>query len=146
MHCIPAQVDQRRLNLQRGLAVFALTCSVAAFVAGVTGPLDEHVNRALDLHGLGSVLPLRSLFYIGLIQLALAVAAYLLTFLDSRYAIYLVTSTISLSAAMHQFGGLSVSYGLVSLAQYAIYVAEGFILALLMLRSYSPGAANAPSP
>ena len=93
------------------------------------------MQRALDLHGAASVIPAHVLVEIGWAQLLLAATAYVLVFLDSRYALSFLILTLALSVLTHLFGGLSVSIGFVSLVQFVIYLAEGFMLALLLIRA-----------
>lgn len=128
-------VSGRRLMLLKSAAVIAGAASVLGLLVGFLVEPDPTVRRALDLHGAASVIPADVLVQIGWVQLLLAATAYVLVFLDSRYALPSLILTLALSVLTHLFGGLSVSMGFVSLVQFAIYLAEGFMLALLLMRA-----------
>ena len=125
----------RRLMLLKSAAVIAGAASILGLLVGFLIEPDPTVRRALDLHGAASVIPADLLVQIGWVQLLLAATAYVLVFLDSRSALPFLIFTLALSVFTHLFGGLSVSIGLVSLVQFAIYLSEGFMLALLLMRA-----------
>ena len=121
--------------LLKSAAVIAGAASILGLLVGFLIEPDPTVRRALDLHGAASVIPADLLVQIGWVQLLLAATAYVLVFLDSRSALPFLIFTLALSVFTHLFGGLSVSIGLVSLVQFAIYLSEGFMLALLLMRA-----------
>lgn len=111
----------------------AIIATVAGFLWALLIEPVPIVKRALDLQGSAGAISMEALVLLGKTQLLLAMIAYGLAYFEKRFAITLLAVVVGLSVLTHLFGGMSVSIGFVSLAQYVVYVAEGFMLALLLL-------------
>lgn len=134
----------RRGPLLRIAAAIAAIALLAGLVAALLIEPAPVLKRALSLHGSASLIPADTLVQLGWLHIVLALAAYALAFSGSRWALPALIASVVLSALTHLLGGLSVSIGVVSLAQFVVYTAEGAMLALLLMTEPTRRAESAP--